>query len=100
MDLLRACDEMKCFIETAQKLIESWEADPDNYSKLDRLKAFAGNRSRSLNELAHAWLLAQPQISSVISGATSVKQVQANAAGGDWTLAKDEINEINAILGK
>ena len=35
MDLLRACDEMKSFIETAQKLIESWEADPDNYSKLE-----------------------------------------------------------------
>ena len=35
MDLLRACDEMKGFIETAQRLIESWEADPDNYSKLE-----------------------------------------------------------------
>ena len=35
MDLLRACDEMKDFIETAQKLIENWEADPDNYSKLE-----------------------------------------------------------------
>ena len=35
MDLLRACDEMKGFIETAQKLIESWETDPDNYSKLE-----------------------------------------------------------------
>ena len=35
MDLLQACDEMKGFIETAQKLIESWEADRDNYSKLE-----------------------------------------------------------------
>ena len=35
MDLLRACDEMKGFIETVQKLIENWEADPDNYSKLE-----------------------------------------------------------------
>ena len=35
MDLLRACDEMKGFIETAQKLIETWEADPDNNSKLE-----------------------------------------------------------------
>ena len=35
MDLLQACEEMKGFIETAQKLIESWEADPDNYSKLE-----------------------------------------------------------------
>ena len=35
MDLLRACDEIKDFIGTAQKLIETWEADPDNYSKLE-----------------------------------------------------------------
>ena len=35
MDLLRACDEMMGFIETAQKLIDTWEADPDNYSKLE-----------------------------------------------------------------
>ena len=35
MDLPQACDEMNGFIETAQKLIESWEADPDNYSKLE-----------------------------------------------------------------
>ena len=35
MDLLQACDEMKGFIETAQKLIESWEENPDNYSKLE-----------------------------------------------------------------
>ena len=35
MDLLRACDEMKDFIKTAQKLIETWEADPDNYSMLE-----------------------------------------------------------------
>ena len=35
MDLLRACEEMKSFIEAAQKLIKDWEEDPDNYSKLE-----------------------------------------------------------------
>ena len=35
MDLLGACDEMKGFIKTAQKLIETWEEDPDNYSQLE-----------------------------------------------------------------
>ena len=35
MDLLKACDEMKGFIETAQKLVEAWNADPDNYSQLE-----------------------------------------------------------------
>ena len=35
MDLLGACDEIKGFIKTAQKLIKTWEEDPDNYSKLE-----------------------------------------------------------------
>ena len=35
MDLLKACDEMKGFIETVQKLVEAWNADPDNYSQLE-----------------------------------------------------------------
>ena len=35
MDLLKACDEMKGFIETAQKLVDIWDADPDNYSQLE-----------------------------------------------------------------
>ena len=35
MHLLKACDEMKGFIETAQKLVEAWDADPDNYSQLE-----------------------------------------------------------------
>ena len=35
MNLLQACEEMKSFIETAQKLIDTWQEDPDNYSKLE-----------------------------------------------------------------
>ena len=35
MDLLQTCDEMKGFIETAQKLVDAWDADPDNYSQLE-----------------------------------------------------------------
>ena len=35
MDLLKACDEMKDFIEAAQKLVDVWDADPENYSQLE-----------------------------------------------------------------
>ena len=35
MHLLKACDEIKDFIETAQKLVDAWDADPDNYSQLE-----------------------------------------------------------------
>jgi len=71
---------------------------PNNYKILDELIALAAEYNRSLNELAHAWLLAQPQISSVISGATSVEQVQANAAAVNWELAEEEAAAVNAIL--
>lgn len=70
----------------------------ENFTKLEHLKAFAGERDRTVNELAHAWLLAQPQISSVISGATRLEHVIANSAAGDWVLTEDEAAQVNAIL--
>lgn len=69
-----------------------------HYDKLEKLIAFAETRAHSLNELAHAWLMAQPQIASVISGATKVEQVLANAKAGDWVLTAEEEKEVRGIL--
>lgn len=71
---------------------------PENYVKVEKLTAFAQQREHSLNDLAHAWLLAQPQISSVISGATSIAHVQANAAAGEWQLTTEETQQVNEML--
>jgi aryl-alcohol dehydrogenase-like predicted oxidoreductase len=68
------------------------------YDKLERLIAWAGERDRSVGDLAHAWLLAQPRVSSVISGATSAEQVEANARAAGWALSPDELKQVNAIL--
>ncbi|MFC1997724.1 aldo/keto reductase [Chloroflexota bacterium] len=70
----------------------------ENYLNIGALTAFAVERDHTLNELAHAWLLAQPMVSSVISGATRVEHVQSNAAAGDWELSLDEVDAINEIL--
>lgn len=69
-----------------------------NYDKVEKLEAWAKERGHSMAELAHAWLLAQPQVSSVISGATRLEQVQSNAAAAGWQLTPDEYNEVNAVL--
>ena len=71
---------------------------PSNFTRLEKLEAFSQAHGRSLNQLAHAWLLAQPQVSSVISGATRPEHVQANAAANDWQLTTEELGEINTIL--
>ncbi|MCB0024056.1 MAG: aldo/keto reductase, partial [Caldilinea sp.] len=70
-----------------------------NFDKLEALEAWSAARSRTLGELAHAWLLAQPQVSSVISGATKLAHVQSNVTGANWALTAEELAEVNAILG-
>ncbi|MCS6910837.1 MAG: aldo/keto reductase, partial [Anaerolineales bacterium] len=69
-----------------------------NFDLLDKLRAFAEARGRALHELAIAWLLGQPQICSVIAGATKPEQVEANAAAAGWTLTPDELAEVRNIL--
>ncbi len=69
-----------------------------NFELLDRLAQFAAAREHSLGELAIAWLLAEPQVCSVISGATNADQIFANAQASDWILSAEEIKETRAIL--
>ena len=71
-----------------------------NYHKIEQLAAWAQRRGRGLNELAEAWLLAQPQVCSVISGATKPAHVLTNAKAADWRLTAGELAEIDAILGQ
>ncbi|MGH7870588.1 MAG: aldo/keto reductase, partial [Candidatus Binatia bacterium] len=49
-----------------------------NYQTVTRLSAWAKDRGRGVNELAQAWLLAQPQICSVITGARNLEQLTSN----------------------
>lgn len=69
-----------------------------NYKIINHLIDYAQEHGHSLNDLAHAWLIAQKQISSVISGATKVAHVQANMASLSWEMSGEEVGEINQIL--
>jgi aryl-alcohol dehydrogenase-like predicted oxidoreductase len=71
---------------------------PENFDKIEKLSAFAEADGHTLNELAQAWLLAQPQISSVISGATRVEHVQSNARAAEWGLTGEALVQIKTIL--
>ncbi len=70
----------------------------DNYTKLEAMTQWAAKRNHTMAELAHAWLLAQPQVSSVISGATKLSQLQDNAKSASWQLTADELSAVNAVL--
>ncbi|PKO16916.1 MAG: aldo/keto reductase [Chloroflexi bacterium HGW-Chloroflexi-10] len=72
---------------------------PENFNLVEKLTAWANAQGHEMNEFAIAWLLAQPQVASVISGATRMEQVLLNARAADWELSADEIKEVSAILG-
>src|SRR5713226_1564977 len=69
-----------------------------NYDKVVKLSAWAQEHNRGVNELAQAWLLAQPQVCSVISGAKKLEHLLSNVKGADWQLTDTDLKEINAIL--
>lgn len=69
-----------------------------NFDILDQLRAFAEARGHTMNELAVVWLLGQPQMTSVISGATKPEQVKANAAATAWKLTVEELAEVRGVL--
>lgn len=69
-----------------------------NYDKIEKLETWASEREHSLGDLAQAWLLAQPAVCSVISGATKLEQIRANVRAIEWTLTQPELEEVNALL--
>lgn len=70
----------------------------DFYQRIDRLKEWAAAHGHALNELAIAWLLAQPGVCSVIAGATRLEHLSANARAMEWGLSPGEVAEVNALL--
>jgi aryl-alcohol dehydrogenase-like predicted oxidoreductase len=68
-----------------------------NVRMAEALKAFAAKRGHSLLELAISWLVSQPQLASVIAGATSPQQARANAAAAHWVLTQEEREEIDRL---
>jgi aryl-alcohol dehydrogenase-like predicted oxidoreductase len=80
---------------TAQKWIT-----PANLATVAALRTFAARLGHPLVELVIAWLLAQPQVCTVITGATSPRQVEQNAAASSWRLTPGDLKEVEGILGR
>ncbi len=68
-----------------------------NWERLGKLDAFAKTRGHKVSELAIAWLLSLPWVCSVIAGATTPEQLDANLAGAHWKLTAEEVTRIEQI---
>lgn len=70
----------------------------DNWNVVERLQTFCEQRDHGLLELAFSWLLARPQVASVIAGATRPEQVEQNVKAAQWRLTADDLAEIDRQL--
>ncbi|HSL43334.1 MAG TPA: L-glyceraldehyde 3-phosphate reductase [Anaerolineales bacterium] len=70
-----------------------------NLPKVEKLNELAKERGQSLAQMAIAWTLRKPAITSSLIGASSVKQLEDNlAALNNLTFSDDELDKIESIL--
>jgi aryl-alcohol dehydrogenase-like predicted oxidoreductase len=67
--------------------------------KVGRLGEIAQAHGKTPGQLAIAWLLAHPEVCTVIAGATRPEQVEENAGAAGWELDAATMDEIAGILG-
>jgi aryl-alcohol dehydrogenase-like predicted oxidoreductase len=71
----------------------------ERFDDVERLSRFAEEHGHTILELAMSWLAVQPEIATVIAGATSAEQVRQNAEAIEaWGLTDDELAEIDDLL--
>lgn len=74
---------------------EEWERNQDF---LDRLRDLAGRTHRSVAEIAVAWVLVQPGITSALCGAKRPEQIRETAAAMRRRLAEEDLEFLRQAL--
>ena len=68
-----------------------------NCAVLEKLEQYASGAGHTMVELATSWLVAQPEVSSVISGATRPEQVTENVKACGWKMTPEDLATIDKI---
>jgi aryl-alcohol dehydrogenase-like predicted oxidoreductase len=71
-----------------------------NLAVVEGLKPIAKAAGRPLAQLAIAWVLRRPELTSAIVGARKPAQIEQTAGAGDWTLTAQEIAAVDAALAR
>jgi aryl-alcohol dehydrogenase-like predicted oxidoreductase len=72
--------------------------ESDVLDAVQKLRPVADAAGCSLAQLALAWCLRQPTVSSVIVGATKTRHVDDNVAAADLNLGEDVFARVDRVL--
>ncbi|MBE3584318.1 MAG: aldo/keto reductase family protein [Limnochordaceae bacterium] len=76
----------------------NWLLQGPVLAKVQRLQPVAERLGLTLAQLALAWILRRPEVSSTIIGATRPEQIDENVKAADVTLSTADLEEIEKIL--
>ena len=81
--------------------ISVWQGE--NFERIyvvtERLREWAEDHGRDIVQLAIAWTLSVPSVTSTLVGARSPEQVYHNVRAADWRLTEAELAEIDQVQG-
>ena len=67
------------------------------YDVIDALKKLAAQKNASVAQVAIAWLLRQPRVTSVVVGAKRVDQLNDNLGAVDVVLTEDDLRALESV---
>ena len=85
--------------ERSQSSAFQGDAFRRNLATAGRLQTFARERGHSLVELAIAWTLANPAVTSCIVGAKNPGQLDDHVRAAEWRLSAEDMAEIERLVG-
>lgn len=67
---------------------------------VEKFKPIAEKNGKTPAQLAVAWILRRPEVTSAICGARKKGQIAETAVAGDWRLTEDEIEQIDGFISE
>ncbi|MGX1161215.1 aryl-alcohol dehydrogenase (NADP+) [Arthrobacter sp. SLBN-100] len=86
--------------ENPERGMEAWKARNDNprtWAVIDAVEDIAAARGVSPTQVALAWLVDRPAVTSVILGARSKEQLADNLAAAELQLSPDDANQLTQV---
>jgi aryl-alcohol dehydrogenase-like predicted oxidoreductase len=86
--------------ENPERGMEAWKARNDNprtWAVIDAVEDIAAARGVSPTQVALAWLVDRPAVTSVILGARTKEQLADNLAAADLQLSPDDTNQLTQV---
>lgn len=69
-----------------------------NLDFVEALRVIAGKYDKTVAQLAIAWVLRRPEVTSAIVGARRPSQIEETSGGSGWQIAAEDLNKIDELL--